>query len=95
MGTARTARLSNGRFATFKRRLVSAAQAEVDGVEWALWLEKDDEPELVVAFRAPLVPRHDDVNNTFLLLKGWVVDGWTPNTVLNSVETLANSHCRS
>ncbi len=94
MGTARTAPVANGRFATFKRRLVSAAQAEIDGIEWALWVEGNNDPEPVASFRAPLVPGADDVANTFSLLKGWLVDDLAPDAMREAVETLANSHCR-
>jgi hypothetical protein len=78
MGNARSVILADGRYITFKRRLVPAAQAEVDGVEWALWLEQDDLPTLIAAFRETLVPKQEIVNDTLSLLKGWLVEGWTP-----------------
>ena len=79
MGGARSLSARDGRFITFKRRLVPAAQAEFDGVEWTLWLEQDDLPVPVAAFRESLEPKRENITNTMLLLKGWLVDGWTPD----------------
>jgi hypothetical protein len=78
MGGARTLSVADGRFVTFKRRLVPADQAEVDGIEWALWLEHDDLPERIAAFREPLEPKRENLANALSLLKGWLLDGWTP-----------------
>src|SRR5262245_26703143 len=61
MGSARSASLADGRFVTIKRRLVSENQAEIDGVEWALWREQDDFPVLVAAFREPFDPKPENV----------------------------------
>jgi hypothetical protein len=44
MGSARTAALPNGRFVTFKRRLVPDPQAELDGAEWGLWIDREEMP---------------------------------------------------
>src|SRR5271157_345717 len=85
MGGARSLSAKDGRFITFKRRLVPAAQAEVDGVEWTLWREQDDLPVPVAAFRESLEPKRENVTNTLLLLKGWLVDGWTPDNAKAAV----------
>jgi hypothetical protein len=77
MGNARTKNLDNGRFVTFKRRLVSKAQAAIDGIEWTLWLEQDDLPLPVAAFRESQEAKPEKVRNLFSLLKGWLLDGWT------------------
>ena len=41
--------------------------------------EQDDLPVPVAAFRESLEPKRENVTNTMLLLKGWLVDGWTPD----------------
>ena len=87
MGSARSVSSADGRFITFKRRLVSAAQAEVDGVEWTLWREQDDVPVPVAAFREPLQPRRENVAPALSLLKGWLIDGWTPEDAKVAVRT--------
>jgi hypothetical protein len=79
MGSARSVKLADGRFITFKRRLVPEAQAEVDGIEWTLWREQDNLPMPVAAFREPVQPRQENVTAALSLLKGWLVDGWTPD----------------
>lgn len=78
MGGARTTPDSDGRFITFKRRLVSIAQAEIDGVEWALWRMQDDLPKRVAAFREPLHPTPESIGLVITLLRGWLVDQWSP-----------------
>lgn len=77
MGTARSSTVAGGRFVTFKRRLVPADQAESDGVEWTLWLEKDETPVPIAAFRQPLWPKREEVAATLFFLKGWLCDEWT------------------
>src|SRR5262245_29423751 len=77
MGSARSAKVADGRFITFKRRLVPAAQAVGDGVEWTLWLEQDDLPTPIAAFRESLEPKPENVTDALSLLKGWLVEGWT------------------
>ena len=76
MGGARSASVGDGRFVTFKRRLVPVEQAKVDGVEWTLWLDQDDMPVPVAAFREPVEPKREQVATALVLLKGWLVDGW-------------------
>jgi len=78
MGSARSLSAAGGRFITFKRRLVRAAEAEIDGVEWTLWIELNDLPMPVAAFREPLVPKQENVAVALSLFKGWLLDGWTP-----------------
>ncbi len=90
MGTARTEPVANGRFVTFKRRLVSDTQAEIDGVEWALWEEKNAEPEPVVSFRAPLPPNRDDLAHAFSVLNGWLIEGWTVEETKEAVHMHSN-----
>jgi hypothetical protein len=78
MGAARSLSVEDGRFITFKRRFLPASQAEADGIEWALWREQDNLPIPVAAFREPLEPKPENVATALRLLKGWLVDGWTP-----------------
>ena len=91
MGIARTAPDADGRFATFKRRLVPIEQAEFDGVEWALWRELDDLPTRIAAFREPLDPKPESIERVMAMLKGWLVDRWTPETAQAEV----GKHLRS
>lgn len=70
---------SGGRVVTFKRRLVPESQAAVDGVEWTLWMDQDDVPGLVAAFRKPTVPTPEDVRECLVVIKGWLIDQWTPD----------------
>lgn len=79
MGSASSTTLVDGRFVTFKRRLVSLAHAEVDGIEWTLWREQDDHPVRVAAFREPGEAKQENIATVLSLLKGWLVDGWTPD----------------
>jgi hypothetical protein len=85
MGTLRTATTANSRFATLKRRLGRGANVDVDGVEWALWRQIDDLPVLVAAFCEPLEPNQESVAATLSLLKGWLVDEWTPDQAKSAV----------
>jgi len=78
MGALRSTSTSWGRYVTLKRRFVPADQAEVDGVEWTLWREQDGLPVPVAAFREPVQPKQENVTTALVLLKGWLVDGWTP-----------------
>jgi len=78
MGSARSLSAAGGRFITFKRRLVRAAEAEIDGVEWTLWIELNELPMPVAAFREPLMPKQENVAAALSLFKGWLLDGWTP-----------------
>jgi hypothetical protein len=79
MGSARSVTVEDGRFVTFKRRLVPPSKAEIDGVEWTLWREQDDVPVPIAAFREPADPKSENVTPALLLLKGWLVDAWSPD----------------
>jgi len=85
MGTARTEPDADGRFVTFKRRLVSEAVAANDGIEWTLWQERVDRPVLIAAFREPLIPQPEEVANALLLLRGWLLDGWSEEATKQAV----------
>ena len=76
MGYARTEKGADGRFVTFKRRLVSSDKAKDDGIEWTLWSEQDGVPMPVAAFRVPLQPGQDAVASALALLQGWLVEKW-------------------
>ncbi len=80
MGSALCRAASGGRFVSFKRRLVSAKDANNDGVEWTLWLEEDDLPRMIAGFREPLTPAADRVAAVLSILKGWLLDQWTIET---------------
>lgn len=73
MGALRSSSVQ-GRFVTLKRVLAK----EDGGVEWALWHEPSDAPVLVAAFRDPVAPGEGRVALTWPLLKGWLLDQWTP-----------------
>src|SRR5947207_13002334 len=77
MGSAFCRSQSKGRFASCKRRLVSVADAEKDGVEWTLWFEEEDHPNTVAAFREPLTPTPERVSVILSILRGWLVDLWS------------------
>lgn len=87
MGGARSASVAGGRFVTFRRRLVPAAQADRDGVEWTLWLERDDQPTPVATFREPQEPTREAIAGALALLRGWLIDGWTPEEARAAVRT--------
>ena len=78
MGTLRSATTAGGRFVTLKRRLGPSANAEVDGVEWALWHQPENLPVLIAVFRDPVDPEKANVAADLLLFKGWLVDEWAP-----------------
>ncbi|HVA51226.1 MAG TPA: hypothetical protein VNH11_33095 [Pirellulales bacterium] len=84
MGAVRSTTTANGRFVTLKRRIGTAANTE-GGVEWALWHQPDDYPVLVAAFRDRRQPAEESVGATLSLLKGWLVDQWTPDEAKGAV----------
>ncbi len=84
MGALRCATTATGRFVTLKRRKPSP-KADGDGVEWAFWHQRDDLPVLIAAFRDALDPKPESVAATFSLLKGWLLDEWTPEQAKRSV----------
>ena len=88
MGTAICRSVTNRRFVSFKRRLVSAADAPNDGVEWTLWLQKEDHPTSVAVFREPLAAPPERVAAVLSILRGWLVDDWPVETA----EQFAASH---
>jgi len=72
MGNARSVKTGDGRFITFKRRLVAnASSRRVDGIEWTLWLEArrfaDAHRDLPRAARAEA---GKNVTDALKLLKG-------------------------
>ena len=85
MGALRSALTASGRFVTLKRRIGGASKADGDGVEWALWHQSDDLPVPVAAFRDQLEPEQESVAATLSLLKGWLVDQWTPDEAKEAV----------
>jgi hypothetical protein len=105
MGALRSEMTRSGRFITVKRRIAPADQAEIDGVEWALWREQDDLTIPVAGFREPLRPSPENVGAVLAVLKGWLVDDWTPDEAKAAVskhprafaiqEPPALSGCRS
>jgi hypothetical protein len=76
----------DGRFVTFKRRLVAAPEAEIDGIEWTLWREEDHLPVAIAAFREPLDPTPQNVNRALVLIRGWLVDGWASSEAQAAVQ---------
>ena len=91
MGSARTPTDPNGRFVTFKRRLVPDAQADLDGVEWGLWIDREEMPTRIAAFRESAVPTPANVAVVLSLLRGWLVEEWTPEQAKAAV----SAHPRS
>ena len=86
MGSARSASTAEGHFVTFKRRLVQANQADIDGVEWTLWQERGGLPQPAIAFRVPQHPQQESVDSTLALLKGWLVNQWSPDAAKDAVK---------
>ncbi len=76
MGTAICREMSSGRFVSFKRRLVSATEAQRDGVEWSLWLNDSEQPRPIVTFREPITPTPQDVTSILSVLHGWLLAQW-------------------
>lgn len=85
MGALRSATTASGRFATLKRRLENGTTADDEGVEWALWQEAGELPEVIAAFGDRRWPADDTIATTFSLLKGWLVDQWTPDEAKRAV----------
>ncbi len=91
MGTLRTKATAHGRFATLKRKLARGALIEGGVVEWALWHQPDGLPVLVAAFCMPFEPDQESVAATLSLLKGWLVDEWTPELAKTAVSEQAGA----
>jgi hypothetical protein len=62
-----------------------------DGVEWTLWLEEDDLPNTIAAFREPLCPTPHRVTAILSILRGWLLDHWTVETAQQLAATHANA----
>jgi hypothetical protein len=77
MGSATCRDYRTGRFVTFRHRLIPNAETLNDGIQWTLWTEKDDHPELILSFRERIHPSHDDVAKVLSILKGWLIDNLT------------------
>jgi Zn-dependent peptidase ImmA (M78 family) len=78
MGALRSGTTPGGRFVTLKRRM-GRGPANEQGVEWGLWQEPDGLPVVVAVFRDALHPEPESVAVTLSLIKGWLVDQWTPD----------------
>lgn len=87
MGVVRSASVADGRFVTFKRRLVPEPEADTDGVEWTLWRESGGSFEPVAAFRESQHPRPESVAAVLSVLGGWLVEGWTAEDARAAVGT--------
>ncbi len=74
MGTARTLPGQSDRFVTLKRRLVSLAEAEREGIEFTLWQDQADSLGPVVAFRESIRPAAGEIARAFKILRGWLID---------------------
>ena len=74
MGSVRSLPIQSGRFVTMKRRLVSLAEAERNGVEFALWQDQADSPVPIASFRESTKPTASDVARAFQVMKGWLID---------------------
>lgn len=77
MGVARTETQANGRFVTLKRRLVPAAEAVHDGMEWTLWRTDGEYPIPEITYRQPAEPKPEAVALSVRVLKGWFLDNWS------------------
>jgi len=86
MGSAICRNARRGRFVSLKRRLVPVQEAAIDGVEWALWSEEQEQPVPVVVFREPLNPTEEQVAFILSALKGWLIDDWTAETAKQRVD---------
>jgi len=84
MGSLRSVTTLGNRFVTLKR-LLRRGKSEFDGVEWALWQQLDEQPLLVACFRDALEPKHESVELTLKLVKGWLVDEWSADETRRAV----------
>src|SRR5579872_1101716 len=83
MGLAVTEPAGDGRFITVRYRLVPKAEAERDGIQWALRQEGNDSLDL--AFRQPPIPEKDAVVSILTILKGWILDNWSIERARDSI----------
>jgi hypothetical protein len=75
MGLAVSEPTENGRFVTVRYRLVPKAEAERDGIQWALRQEGNDSLDLT--FRQPADPQTEAVTAILDILKGWLLEDWS------------------
>lgn len=85
MGGVRSATTESGRFVTLKRRAIPDAEAATAGVVWTLWNELGSSPAPVAAFRESVHTTPDKVEAVLSILKGWLIDGWTPEKAKSEV----------
>ncbi|MGF1577946.1 MAG: hypothetical protein ACFCD0_01140 [Gemmataceae bacterium] len=85
---ARTTNSDNNRAVTFQRRNDSVEVAEKEGIEWGLWTSKDDMPVPVATFHESIYPNDEAVSRVLAILKGWLVDDWTPDEATAAVEMM-------
>jgi hypothetical protein len=86
MGNVLWRSAAGDRLVSFKRRLVAPSAAEAAGVEWALWLEQDDDPSPVLTFRESLHPTRERAEFIVSVLKGWLVDKWSDEIATMEIE---------
>ena len=60
---------------------MAATDAATDGVEWALWCEKDELPSRVIFVRERLDPTCEDIDFVLGLLGAWLVEGASADVV--------------
>lgn len=85
MGALRSATTAGGRFATLKCKIGGVINTDCEEVEWALWQMADDLPIAIAAFRERRWPNDGTIAATFSLLKGWLVDQWSPDEAKRAV----------
>ena len=90
MGNARSLPIPSGRFVTMKRRLVSLAEAQRDGVEFTLWQDQADFPTQFASFRESSKPAASEVDRAFAILKGWLID----ESPAEAAQVMVNDHPR-
>jgi hypothetical protein len=83
MGLARSMPTENGRYITVRYRLVPRAEAERDGVQWALRQEGNDSLDL--AFRQSVTPEKETVASILTLLNGWLLENWSVERTRDSI----------
>jgi len=91
MGVARSNTTSNGRFVTFKRRLISAERSRIDGIEWSLWQMHDGLPEIVETFRVSDQVQPELVSTILRIFVGWLLNGWTPTQIAAALCSLRHA----
>lgn len=64
----------SGRAVAFKRRLVSLAEAQKDGIEWSLWWNLPDQRKTAISFREPLNPTPERLTAVFSIIREWLLE---------------------